>query len=318
MRNFIISLSLLFCLTELAYSQSNRGSETYGARGLALTEKILSKLDIPSWCWNGGHIFERVKQNFRLVDGELLDQYLDSRPESGLIDPQDILDSEERDKIEELIAGHDMKSAMPLSINVLRHGQNLSLTEDDLKLRLLKMSKNKSAIVVFYFYGYARGAKGYVLLEDQGFIEDWEVEELFLKSAKDANILIENFSALERFVTDISKRSYWIEQRLMPPVIAEKSDALKDTKSKQQRDWNAFQLILTEHTMTIILALWVIAAGAWYYLWSRKWRKFVMPDSDVPVRLGADYGATVSDLIEFSDPKASIAEQYEKLKNREL
>ena len=318
MRNFIIFILFSFALNGLVFSQSRSSGVSYGAKGLAITEEILTKLSLPSWCWNGAHVYANVERRYGLVDGKLLDDFLSNLPTTGLNDPQQILDPEERKKIEELIAAHDMKSAMPLRISVLRHGQTIALAEDELKQYLSKVFKNETAIVVFYFYGYARGAKGYVLLDGAGFIDDWEVDELFIKSSRDASLQLEDFLELESFITDVSKRSFWIEQRLMPPVVAERSDEEDIKVNKKQAEWDKLSAALTEHSFTLFLAICVLATGGWYYLWSRRWRKFVIADKDVPVRLGADFGATVSDLIEFSDPKVSLTEQYEKLKNREL
>jgi hypothetical protein len=211
-----------------------------------------------------------------------------------------------------------MKSAMPLCVNVLAHGQTLSLSEDQIKLRLKNMFKNKNAIIVFYYYGYARGVKGYVMIDELGFIEDWEVDELFLKSARDASLQMNDFLEMESFVKDVSKRSYWLEQRLMPPLVAEKITEQEDKEKKKLPEWDQYLLILSDHTLTIILGFLFLAAGGCYFLWSRKWRKFVISDGDVPVRLGADYGANVSDPVKFSDTKVSLTEQYENLKNREL
>ena len=319
MRGFIIFVSLWFCLTGLVSSQSNRSSGLFGARGLAITEEILAELALPDWYWGGAHIYKNVEQNYRLVNNKLLDSFFSTRPANGgLYDPQNILNDEQRKKIEKLIASHDMKSAMPLYVNMLAHGQKLSLTEAQLKLRLGKTFRDKNAFVVFYFYGYARGVKGYVLLDDVGFIEDWEVVELFLKSARDAGANVEDFLELESFIKDISKRSYWLEQRLIPPVLVEKQTDQESGQKKKPTDWDQWLLIFTDHSLSIVLAFFILAAGGWYYLWSHKWRKFVLPDGDVAVRLGADYGANVSDTIKFSDPKVSLAEQFDKLKNREL
>ncbi len=318
MKCFIFTFVLILCVAGLAFPQDSGRSDSYGAKGLAVTEKVLSKLDLPLWCWNGAHDFEKVKERYFLIEGELLDLYFTARPDSGLIDPQHILDPEQRKKIEKVISEHDMKSALPLCLCVLGNKQKLSLTAVELKLRLLKMFENQtSAIIIFYSYGFARGMKGYILLDEHGFIEDWEVDELFIKSSKDASIQVEEFAELETLMKDISKRSYWIEQKLMPPVIAKKSD-FKDTKSSHAKsEWAKMLEPLAEYTMTFALAFVVSAAGALFYLWSNKWRKYVIPDADVPVRLGANYGATVCDTIEFSDPKISLIEQHYKLKETE-
>ncbi|MGJ8657397.1 MAG: hypothetical protein ACSHX6_13190 [Akkermansiaceae bacterium] len=284
-----------------------------------MTEEILAELDFPDWYWGGAHVYENVERNFRVVDGELLDQYFGLFPASGVNDPQSLLDEEQRMRIEGLVAAHDMKSAMPLYVNVLAHGQNISLTEGDMREAILKMFKGKNALVIFYYYGYARGVKGYVLVEDQGFVENWEVDELFLKSARDASVQVADFAEIETFVTEFSKRSFWLEQELIAPVLAEPTDIKGDGNDKANSgSWDQWLVMLTDHTMTIVFALWTIAAGGWYYLWSRKWRKYVLPKGNLPVRLGADYGANVSSPIEFSNTHISLAEQYEKAKNKDL
>jgi hypothetical protein len=318
MKNTIIFVSLWLCLAGLVFSQSSRSNKVYGAKGLAITEEILAELNLPVWCWSGAHLFDNVAQNYQLVDGEVLDDFFTIHPAKGLNDPQNILNDRQRRKIEKLIADHDMKSAMPLYINLMAYGQKLSLNEEDLKVRLRKMLAGRSGLVVFYYYGYVRGVKGYVLLDELGFIEDWEVVELFLKSARDASMQVDDFREMASFVTEVSKRSYWLEQRLIPPVIAEKNNEPKDNTKKNRGIHEQWLLILTDHTMTLVLFLWVLAAAVWYYLWSRKWRKYIILNADVSVRLGANHGANVSDTIEFSDPKVSLTKQYERVKSREL
>lgn len=318
MRTFITLISLFFCLNGLVFSQSSRSDVLYGTRGLEMTKEILAELVLPVWCWDGAHVFENAEWNYRLMDGEMLEEFFSTTPSKGLNDPQHILDDKQKGRIEDLIAAHDMKSAIPLYVNVLANGQKLSLMEEELKMRLRKMFKNRNAMVIFYYYGYARGVKGYVLIDELGFIEDWEVDELFLKSARDASVQVEDFPEMESFVMDVSKRSYWLEQRLIPPVIAKKSNNTEGNEQKRGGNSDDWLLILLDHTLTLFLAFWLLTAAGWYYLWSRKWRKFVIPDGDVPVRLNADYGANVSDAIEFSEPKSSLTEQYEKIKNKEL
>lgn len=310
---------LWFCFSGFALSQAGRSSEVYGERGLKMTEGILAELDLPEWYWGGAHVYDNVQQNFRLVDGSLLNRYFSKIPDSGLNDPQHLLDIEQRDKIEALISAHDMKSVMPLYVHVLAYGQKISLSEGEIKRKLSKAYKGQNAMVIIYYYGYARGVTGYVLLDEQGFIEDWEVDQLFLKSARDASVQVEDFTELETFVREFSKRSFWLEQKLIAPVRVVKDDnAKKDTQKKKNGIWDEWLIIMNEHTMTLVLALSTLTAGAWYFLWSRIWRKYVLPDRNVSVRLGADHGANISDLVEFSNAKISLAEQYKKLRGREL
>ena len=92
MRTFITLISLFFCLNGLVFSQSSRSDVLYGTRGLEMTKEILAELVLPVWCWDGAHVFENAEWNYRLMDGEMLEEFFSTTPSKGLNDPQHILD----------------------------------------------------------------------------------------------------------------------------------------------------------------------------------------------------------------------------------
>ncbi len=288
-------------------------------QGLNITEKILTELDLPNWFWGGAHNFANIVNNLEQPEDELLNQYLYgfSTIATGLNDPLNVLNKEEQQIITKLISEHDMKSAFPLYINILNTGQQLPLIRAQIKPRLNHAFKNRNALVMFYHMNDPRNVDGYLCLDEKGVIENWEVDELYIKSARDASIHINSFDQLEHFVRDLSKRSYWLEQKLMPPVLADNSNN-SDLSSKTHSHWNKWFTILSDHIIALSLAIFTILIGLWYFLWSRKWRKFVIPDQKTPLRFGAHHGANISNVIEFSDPRASLSEQYKKIKNNDL
>lgn len=317
-RPFII-VALFMAFIQEGFSQGSRTQELYGKKGLAITEQILSELNLPEWLWGDALDYDTLEKNYRLVDGELLDSYFQTIPAGGLNDPQQLLDRVQREKLEEVIASHDMKSAMPLYVNVLAYGQKIAVNESEVKGLLSEVFYGKNALVVIYYLGHARGAHGYVILDGQGFVEDWEVDELFLRSAQDASLQVGKHEEILSFVTEFSKRSFWLEQRLITPVMAEKDVSVQeDEESKQHGKLTEFLSLIHDHSLSLFLFLFVLLIAGRYYLWSTRWRKYVMPDVDIAMRQGAKYGANVSDSIDFSDPKISLSDQYEKIKNREL
>jgi len=249
-------------------------------------------------------------------DGEILKLDVDEIPSERLNDPQRILTKEVRDNINYLISAHDMKSALPLYIHVLSHDQELLMEEYEIKSSLKHQFREKNALVVFYFYGYAPGAKGYVIIDGEDPGDDWEVNELFHKSAQDASVEAERAAEFESFIRELSKRSYWLEQRLMPPVTAEKNT--DSNNSNNLSYWSNWVTTLQEQSSSLIIITFPLLAGAFYFTWSRKWRKYVLPSTTISERHGARYGANVSNPIEFSDPAISLTEQYEKIKSKEL
>ncbi len=311
-----ITLIALF-LSGITVAQNLRPKDSFGSKGLLKTKAILSELNLPDWLWAGAHQYDNVQRSYRLIDGELLKEYFTLSITGGIHDPQHILTENQRDQIEQLISTHDMNSAMPIHLNVLYDGQKIPFTEDEMRHKLGTLFKDKNALVIFYHYGDARGTKGYVLLDRQGFVDGWEVDELFLKSARDASIQIDNFTEMESFVSDFSKRSFWLEQKLMPPVAAKKRNN-QLIEQKENSQWETTTQLLLDHKMKLLLALLPFILGVFYYLWSRRWSKYTLHCNDVPVRLGADYGANVSETIEFSNPNTSLANQYEKTKNKTI
>jgi len=301
-------------------AQAGRGQDAYGARGLGMTKMLLEGLSLPEWCWGGVHEYAEVERNFRTVSGRLLDSYFGDLSASGVRDPQGLLGAEERKVVEEVLAQHAEVSRFSQLVNVLSAGQELGLSEGDLRERLARQLEGRNVIVIVYFHGKARDAKGYVWLANQGFVENWEVDELFLKSARAASEYVGDGSELESYVKDVAKRSFWIEQQLLPHIVEEKEEEQSEKVEVSESEGLGEVLWgwILGNTLTLVLCFWVLAAGCWYFLWSRKWRKYVLPSGEVPVRLGAEHGAQLSDVVEYHDPKISLTEQYTRAKEREL
>lgn len=49
-RPFII-VALFMAFLQAGFSQGSRTQELYGKKGLAITEQILSELNLPEWLW---------------------------------------------------------------------------------------------------------------------------------------------------------------------------------------------------------------------------------------------------------------------------
>ena len=124
---------------------------------------------------------------------------------------------------------------------------------------------------------------------------------------------------MEHFLKEFSKRSFWLEKKLIIPQITDHPDD-RSTATRQETapKANSLGATLAENIFTLILMTCVLSLGLWYFLWSTKWRKYVLPLQNPATRLGAEYGANVSNFIEFSNPKSSLNEQYETFKDREL
>ena len=239
----------------------------------------------------------------------------------GLHDPQEILNEEQSKIILDLITNHSEKSKIPIMLFLFKQNQESPLTESTIHTRLNKIFVDKDQLLVFYYYGNALKSNGHLLLkdEDELLTNNWEVNEMFLKSARDASVPVDHFDQLESYVKELSKRSFWIESKFTKNLLIEETP-IEQPSVKKEADTipKYIQTILNEYFLSILTGFIVITAGAWYYLWNRKWRQYVLPLKEMPRRLGAEHGATISTPLEFSDVKVSLSDQRSKARSKDL
>jgi len=239
----------------------------------------------------------------------------------GLHDPQGILNEEQSKIILNLITNHSEKSKIPIMLFLFKQNQEIPLTESTIHTRLNKIFVDKDQLLVFYYYGNALKSNGHLLLkdEDELLTNNWEIDEMFLKSARDASVLSDNFDQLESYVRELSKRSFWIESKFTKILPTEETPIEQPSvKKKTDTKLKYIQTLLNEYFLSILAGFIVIIVGIWYYLWNRKWRKYVLPLKEMPRRLGAEYGATISTPLEFSDVKVSLSDQRSKARSKDL
>ncbi len=323
-RTLSYSLIIWAGITQLSLSQDREA-------GLARTHEILTELELPTWFWAGAHQADSIAHYHKLTSDDLLDQYFKNaaslKAQGGIIDPQKILEDEQLKTIQGLIAEHGEKSQIPMTVFLFTEEHSLALKEDQLEERLTSFFQKNNALVTFYYHNEALRSTGHLIIADQTkdqterqIIKNWEVDEMFLKTARDASVPVDKFSQIEIYVTELSKRSYWIEQKYIASPLPQGNLADLDGPApvKPLTNLEHLSLFIEAHLLTIVGLALTITAITWYYLWAKKWRKYVLPVKHMPRRLGAEFGANVSTPLEFSDVKLSLAEQREKARNRDL
>jgi len=154
---------------------------------------------------------------------------------NGLLDPQKILDEKQFQTIIDLIADHDKTSKIPITLFLFKNEQTIPLTESKIHTRLSKIFAEKNRLLVYYYYGNALNSKGHLLLADADnlIIQSWEVDEMFLKSARDASIPVDYFEQLATYIKELSKRSFWIESKFIKTPISNETTNLNDVVIKK-------------------------------------------------------------------------------------
>ena len=241
---------------------------------------------------------------------------------NGLHDPQEILSEEQSNIIKKLIAEHQDKSKIPITLFLFKQNQKISLTKSKFTNHINKIFPTGNHLLIYYYYGEPLNSTGYLLLEDdqETIVSNWETDEMFLKSSRDASVEIEKIDQLQSYLRELSKRSFWVESKFIPSNLTSNkktSTEVIDAEQKATGQSNQTFHFISQHFISIIAAIALVIAGVWFYLWSR-WRKYVLPLKDMPRRLGADFGATVSTPLEFSDVKVSLSDQRGKANNKSL
>lgn len=318
------SLIIWIASTQLAISQDDE-------RGLAQTQELLTELDLPTWFWGGAHQADSIERYHKLISDDLLSQYFRDaeslKTEGGILDQQEILNDEQLKIIQALIDEHGTKSQISMTVFVFKQEHSLALKENQIEATLNSLYEKQNALVIFYYHNEALRSAGYLIMADQTknettgkIIKNWEVDEMFLKTARDASVPVDKFAQLEIYIKELSKRSFWIEQKFISPPLPQGTlEALNGPAPvKPLTNLENIAKFIDQNLLKIIGLILAIGAIIWYYLWSKKWKKYVLPIKNMPRRLGAEFGANISTPLEFSDVKASLAEQREKARNREL
>ena len=327
--NFLIRL---ICCSALALSlmSAQAGFDFELKQGRVKVERAW----FPHWLLESIELDSEVE--IRLLGEDLVrEMYLreNSASEGGVdrvvVDPQEFLSHGEVAELQAIIEKHRRESALPIYLYVFGAGQEaLGHTP---KMVYESRFQQQRAVVIFYFYGDARSALGYVHGGKDGEADPYEVAELFRKSGRAASQSIERkpHSASEEmrfFVSDVSRRIFWIENKLIHPDI--QVQKVEETAESPQKSTmlgaggDFFRELQSDPEMkrvwyallgVVLLCVALVAR----FIYKRK-KLYRFPEPACSVRLGAENGAEVSELIEFSSVKTSLDDQRISLKDSDL
>ena len=255
-----------------------------------------------------------------VISGIHLERYFSERPETGLVDPQQLLSMQERADLRHALEQHGQESDVPIFVYLFDTEQKLSEEYSPREVYNSLFMENKEPIVmVYYFVGAPHRAK-FLLAGGAGdAVPAWQVRELLWNAAHKAKEKSAAFDQLDDFVGQLSMRLFWVEE-----IIRELTDVVPDLKPKvaeKKTDARAEKVLgFWEDTakgympkvLVTVFAVGMTLLIIWFLI---RRRRYIFPDSASSSRLGGVVGGSFGGILSYRDqyiPPSDQKSRFEK------
>ncbi len=254
------------------------------------------------------------------ISGDHLEHYFAKRPESSLVDPQQLLSMQERADLQYVLELHSSESDLPIYVYLFDKAQKVPEAYFPEKVYQQTYTGNEVPLVIVYYYIGAPERSDFLLAggaSDQ--VPDWQVRELLWNAAHKAREKFDVFDQLEGFVGQLSMRLFWIEEILRElivviPAVEEVLEPVKKSSKPQQIIKIVDEAMTPELSkallFTILGSVMALVAGICFMQ-----RKLHFPKNPTPPRMGGARGAKSGGILSYSNPRVSPSmqrEQFEK------
>lgn len=271
-----------------------------------------------AWLVSTGH-GEEIEAAGGLVPPELLEEYFGGRPTSFLVDPQGLLERDERRAREEFLRYHAGDSEIELRVLLFGRGQEVpsDIRVEEIGERFEE--DGKPAMLALYFMGEPERTRvelSPALRDKLGAEQAERILEQAVKAAAQKQV---SGQQLEAFCVQMAIRTYELEQAAglvpMPRGSAGKEvqEAPAPEPDKLQRMLAVWLRGIDEYSLPITLVAAALILGGGGY-WVIRWQAVhVFPERRAEPRLGAEHGAGIGPVIEFGSSVVSPAKQRDQV-----
>ena len=257
------------------------------------------------------------------IDPTFVDGYFRTRPEGFLIDPQQLLTTQEFRDREGFLNYHSRDTEIDFYFYLfdarqeLPEGESVQQVVDDF------FQGEKAVAVVFYYLGmpertqigFSDKVKESVLEEELGKILVMSVEEALEKS--------DPTSQIESFTVQFSIRLYWLEKMVARNRLdgsALDSDMLLDLEVIVEGESGFFARLKENPAMlygSMLAAILIPAAllGILGRYYAERKREYIFPDAQGSPLLGAPHAAGVGGVISYASVSLPPSSQREEVPN---
>ncbi len=263
-------------------------------------------------------IAEDTKRSAQIPESFLAD-YFAERPKSFLVDPQGLLSlADARDRASFLM-DHSKDSSIDLFVYVIGGQQEIpsAVRQEEVIERFFAVGR--PAVIVFYYHGMPQRSVVYLSPSITGTISSVEQHRALESSVNQAFGRTDPSEQLDKFITQLSIRIYWMERMIQGEKPPKKPDAdspeIQLTRQVTAKAVKFQKLRSIAKNLTVPASLLLAAVLA--VLGIRKWRnhrrRYHFPEFGVEPRLGGPSGAGIGAVISFASAAVPPASQREQV-----
>lgn len=254
------------------------------------------------------------------VAEKYLDAYFEARPAGHLVDPQDLLATEERKDLELFLELHSGDSSIDLYVYVFGEHQMIPSDVRDEEVVERLFSSGKPAAVTYFYVGAPQRSAMHLSPSITDSVSAAEQRRALESSVMRAFGKDAPADQLEAFLQQMSVRIYWMGRMAKGTAvetmesIPEGEDALSSEKNepvvKEQvklPPWLKEVGVMAAAGLGCLLAL----GGA--VMWLRARARFRFPEFEVEPRLGGSHAAGIGAVISFGSPAVPPALQRKQM-----
>jgi hypothetical protein len=255
------------------------------------------------------------------IDERYLNAYFAERPKTFLTDPQNLLCSVDFEKHLHSLNLHASDSAIDIFVYIM--GKDQLIPSEVRKEEMIErfFSEGRPVAMIYYYLGAPQRSTVYLSPAIAEKISSSEQQRTLESAMIQALAQTDPSIQLEKFLSQISIRAYWMERMLSgESVVNQRAEVLwrpmaaapLGVKSK-----SAMLAKIREYAMryvfpaSVILGSLVVIFGIRYFL--RRRASYVFPEFDVEPRLGGAHAAGVGAVISFSSAAVPPASQREQV-----
>lgn len=246
--------------------------------------------------------------------------YFEKRPDTFLVDPQDLLSPVDyRDRLA-FLDYHASDSSIDLFVYLIKGGQEFpgEVREEELVERCF--SSGRPAAVVFYFLGAPQRstiALSPSLTDAVSSVEQRRALDSSVMQALEKTDPVDQFEA---FLVQMSIRIYWMERMIgteradsaneLSPVVAKQASESEPSLAAKLEPY--LHAVRPHLPMVFVMFSALITGCAANFVFRRKLR-YRFPDFDVEPRLGGAHAAGIGAVISFASASLPPASQRDQV-----
>jgi hypothetical protein len=254
------------------------------------------------------------------IPEKFLTAYFAERPKTFLIDPQNLLSPNDSRDYLKFLNDHASDSSIDLFVYVIGGDQEIptEVREEEINERFF--TEGRPAAIVYYYLGAPQRSVIHLSPSITDAISATEQNRALESSVIQSLEKAKPAEQLEKFLTQMSIRIYWMERLLAkgPVAASDTPPPLPITAAHDQAAVKSARLIFLQDLAcrfalpaAVLLCIFTLLLGLGH--WLRRSARYRFPELEVEPRLGGAHAAGVGAVISFASAALPPASQRDQV-----